>query len=235
MNLHLRILIGYHLLVGLLVLFAAGAALLFHQQHELLNQTSALVATDAAAATEKLDVAIHASQRYASIYAALLMLVLITVAFLSRQLRRGLVDRLVATAAVAQAVADGDRTRRANSGPDDELGIIGRQLNALLDKEQALHGEMDGRLCQQRQLLLGMLNQWPKKVGLFTIYGDLAVSTLDEAVREELDAAEIPFPSPPAQASEDKPFNPKVGEHELHCRLLRVEGRRPVGWLAEVG
>ncbi len=175
-----------------------------------------------------------AARRYAAIYAALLVLALIVVAFLSRQLRRGLVDRLVATATVAQAVADGDRTRRVNSGPDDELGIIGRQLNALLDTEQSLHAQMDGRLCQQRQLLLGILHLWPKKVSLFTIYGDLAVCTLDEPDREEIAAAELHFPDPPAQSRDDKAFAPQLGKRELHCRLLRVDGRRPVGWLCEL-
>ena len=351
MNLHLRVLIGYHLLVGLLVLCAAGAALGFHQQQEALQQgvgqasvqvqgTLAVLSQldahdallrralygDAAARTalprswaevegrveaaialpEGLDspVAAHrdlrwtlaryhqvaedlltavdlrgdaaetrlqdyetrvgdafrtlksqtyalveanlkttrdsegsvesTSKRYAAIYASLLVLALITVAFLSRQLRRGLVDRLVATATVAQAVADGDKTRRANSGPDDELGIIGRQLNALLDTEQALHAEMEGRLCQQRQLLLGLSHSWPKPVALFTIYGDLTVSTLDDQDREAIEAAELKFPDPPTYTADDRPFEVTAGGRQIHCRLLRVAGRRPVGWLAEV-
>lgn len=173
------------------------------------------------------------ARRYATIYATALALILIVVAFLSRQLRRGLLDRLVAAASVAQAVADGDRSRRADDGPDDELGIISHQLNALLDTELALHAEMEGRLCQQRQLLLGVLQSWPKQVAVFTIYGDLAVSTLDEQEREQVVAAELDFPAP-SKAGEDRPFTAKVGERELRFRLLRVDGRRPVGWLAEV-
>lgn len=179
------------------------------------------------------DVEIRA-RRYATVYGSLLALSLIVVAFLSRQLRRGLVDRLVATASVAQAVADGDRSRRANPGQDDELGIIAHILNYLLDTELALHSEMEGRLGQQRQLLLGMVHSWPKKVALFTIYGDLAVSTLGEEDREQLQAAELKFPDPPAQARDDQDFVTRVGERELRFRLLRVDGRRPVGWMAEV-
>jgi hypothetical protein len=178
------------------------------------------------------DVEIRA-RRYATIYATVLALILIVVAFLSRQLRRGLLDRLVATAAVAQAVADGDRTRRANDGPDDELGVISHQLNALLDTELALHAEMEGRLCQQRQLLLGVLQSWPKKVAVFTIYGDLAVTTLGEEERDRMVAAEIDFPAA-ASPADDRPFTAQVGQRELRFRLLRVDGRRPVGWLAEV-
>jgi hypothetical protein len=174
------------------------------------------------------------ARRYATIYATVLALILIVVAFLSRQLRRGLLDRLVATATVAQAVADGDRSRRADDGPDDELGIISHQLNALLDTELALHAEMEGRLCQQRQLLLGVLQSWPKKVAVFTIYGDLAVTTLDEKERDPVVAAEIDFPASPAKVEEDQPFTARIGERELRFRLLRVDGRRPVGWLAEV-
>lgn len=179
------------------------------------------------------DVEIRA-RRYATVYASLLTLSLIVVAFLSRQLRRGLVDRLVATATVAQAVADGDRSRRAHPGPDDELGTIVHVLNYLLDTELALHSEMEGRLGQQRQLLLGLAHSWPKTLALYTIYGDLAATTLGEDEREQLQAAELKFPLPPARPEDDREFVTTVGERELRFRLLRVDGRRPVGWLAEV-
>lgn len=263
MNLHLRILIGYHVLVALLVILVAGAAFGFHQQREALKSLVSatgrqfgLVAqvnesalanrtpADGAAHAElekgwnevenKIGAAAEAAQRYSAVYGALLVLVLITVAFLSRQLRRGLVDRLVATATVAEAVAEGDRSRRVHAGPDDELGIIGEALNALLDTEQALHAQMEGRLCQQRQLLLGMAHLWPKQVALFTIYGDLAVSSISGQEREDLQAADIRFPDPPKTAAEDRPFTATVGKRELTFRLLRVDGRRPVGWLTEL-
>lgn len=174
------------------------------------------------------------ARRYATVYASLLTLSLIVIAFLSRQLRRGLVDRLVATASVAQAVADGDRSRRAHPGNDDELGMIAQVMNYLLDTEQALHAEMEGRLGQQRQLLLGLVHSWPKKVALLTIYGDLAASTLGEEEREQLQAAELELPAPPKQPGDDPEFVATVGARELRFRLLRVDGRRPVGWLAEV-
>ncbi len=207
MNLHLRILIGYHVLVALLVILVAGAAFGFHQQREALKDAVAATGRQVGLVTQveesqglasrapgdgasraelekgwvelenRIGARPSAAQRYSAVYGALLVLVLITVAFLSRQLRRGLVDRLVATATVAEAVAEGDRSRRVHAGPDDELGIIGEALNALLDTEQALHAQMEGRLCQQRQLLLGMAHLWPKKVALFTIYGDLAVAS----------------------------------------------------------
>lgn len=179
------------------------------------------------------DVEIRA-RRYATVYGTLLALALIVIAFLSRQLRRGLVDRMVATASVAQAVADGDRSRRAHPGNDDELGIVAQVMNYLLDTELALHSEMEGRLGQQRQLLLGLVDSWPKKVALFTIYGDLAASSLGEEEREELQAAEVKFPAPPAQPRDDHEFVTTVGPRELRFRLLRAGGRRPVGWLAEV-
>ena len=179
------------------------------------------------------DVEIRA-RRYATVYATLLVISLIVIAFLSRQLRRGLVDRLVATASVAEAVADGDRSRRAVVGGDDELGIIADQLNMLLDTELALHAEMEGRLGQQRQLLLGLADAWPKKVAIYTIYGDLAVSTLAVEDHEAMQAAEIVFPDPPGKPEEDRDFTATVGSRELTFRLLRAGGRRPVGWLTEL-
>lgn len=265
MNLHLRILIGYHALVAILVILVGGAAFGFHQQREVLKEavsatgrqvgllarageTETLTSqapNDAASRAElekgwlevenRIAAAGDAAQRYSSLYGALLVVVLITVAFLSRQLRRGLVDRLVATATVAHAVlTEGDRSRRVHAGPDDELGLIGEALNALLDTEQALQAQMEGRLCQQRQLLLGMAELWPKKVALFTIYGDLAVSSLSDRDREELQAAELKFPDPPKEIKDDRPFVAQAGGRELTFRLLRSQGRRPVGWLTEL-
>jgi HAMP domain-containing protein len=260
MNLQIRILFGYSYLVTLLIVAAAGAALGFQQVAsrlaELEKQPSVVAATPtpdpaapsmvAAPATESLageaenkhneqikHVASMA-RRYAILQATLLILALSSLGFLSRILRRRLLDRLVNLATIAETVADGDRSRRATVGLDDEIGIVARQFNALLDAEQAAIAEGKGRLCQQRQLMLGLLESWPKKVGVFSLKdGDLIASNFETELREQVEASTLHFPEPDASAK-DSVLKLKNGR-KLQLSLLKAEGLRPIGWLGQIG
>jgi HAMP domain-containing protein len=138
--------------------------------------------------TEALKLANDEASRSA-IEGAVLLGVLVTVAllslgFLSRSLQRDVLGRLTEVGHVTEAIAAGDRRRRVRDFYQDELGLVARQLNAALDRQHELESQMQGRLLEQRRVLVGLLNQWPTPAAMIGIDGELVASTLtvdDEA------------------------------------------------------
>lgn len=136
------------------------------------------------------DANIEASQ--SAIEAAVLLGVLVTVALLSlgplsRSLQRDVLGRLSEVGSVTEAIASGDRRRRVRDFYQDELGQVARQLNAALDRQQELESQMQGRLLEQRRVLVGLMKQWPMPAALIGIDGELVASTLSEDDEDELD------------------------------------------------
>ncbi len=140
------------------------------------------------AKTEALKLANDEASRSA-IEGAVLLGVLVTIAllslgFLSRSLQRDVLGRLTEVGHVTEAIAAGDRRRRVRDFYQDELGLVARQLNAALDRQHELESQMQGRLLEQRRVLVGLLNQWPTPAAMIGIDGELVASTLtvdDEA------------------------------------------------------
>lgn len=133
---------------------------------------------------------IEASQ--SAIEAAVLLGVLVTIALLSlgplsRSLQRDVLGRLSEVGHVTEAIAGGDRRRRVRDHYQDELGQVARQLNAALDRQQELESQMQGRLLEQRRVLVGLMKQWPMPAALIGIDGELVASTLNEEDEAELD------------------------------------------------
>lgn len=122
---------------------------------------------------------------------AVLLGVMVTVAllslgFLSRSLQRDVLGRLTEVGHVTEAIAAGDRRRRVRDFYQDELGLVARQLNAALDRQQELESQMQGRLLEQRRILVGLMNQWPTPAGMIGIDGELVATTLTSEDEAEL-------------------------------------------------
>lgn len=166
-------------------------------------------------------------------------LALISLIALSRALQQHILLRLAEFKDISEAIAAGEVNRRYKESDDDELGILAQNLNTGIDAQKQLRTQAQGRLSQQRQLLLGALSQRKEGVALLGIDGLLAASTLEgEAVRaleahrdwilkggRELMRAYESGDPPPTHRIE---FSP---ECTLIFELLVAQKSRPVGWL----
>ena len=167
----------------------------------------------------------RAARRRAALQGLLVALAVLSLGFLSHRLGRDVFSRLAQLKAVAQAISEGDRRRRAEADRPDELGVIARQLNDMLDSQTELEGEYRGRLTLQRQSLLGLLNTHGPGATLLAPNGDTLASNLSSP----------PLFKEVIQGLEDREFerdeidHPSLGTVELQ----RLRNRdRTVGWLA---
>jgi methyl-accepting chemotaxis protein len=167
--------------------------------------------------------------RRATILALLVLLALFSLALLSRALNRVLLDRLDELATVAEAIAGGSFDRRAASHYPDELGAVARQLNAVLDREQQIQNEMEGRTALYRDLLIGLLGALPGPAAVIGLDGRLLASTLDAGTDDEIENAGARLSGIERDVGE---ASFEVGNGTLQLRLLCVQTGRPLAWLA---
>ena len=177
---------------------------------------------------------------------AVLLGVMVTVAllslgFLSRSLQRDVLGRLTEVGHVTEAIAAGDRRRRVRDFYQDELGLVARQLNAALDRQHELESQMQGRLLEQRRVLVGLMFQWPTPAGMIGIDGEIVASTLNVE-----DEAELHRLTPRVRAAAGVLMKRRfVKADELSVDIKANDGRRLVqiralasgdnqiaGWLA---
>ena len=195
--------------------------------------------------TEALRLANDAASRSA-IEGAVLLGVLVTIAllslgFLSRSLQRDVLGRLTEVGHVTEAIAAGDRRRRVRDFYQDELGLVARQLNAALDRQHELESQMQGRLLEQRRVLVGLLNQWPTPAAMIGIDGELVASTLtvdDEAELHRLTprvrmAAKVLMTRRFVKADElAADIKASDGKRVVQIRALASGDNQIAGWLA---
>jgi len=195
--------------------------------------------------TEALRLANDAASRSA-IEGAVLLGVLVTIAllslgFLSRSLQRDVLGRLTEVGHVTEAIAAGDRRRRVRDFYQDELGLVARQLNAALDRQHELESQMQGRLLEQRRVLVGLLNQWPTPAAMIGIDGELVASTLtadDEAELHRLTprvrmAAKVLMTRRFVKAEElAADIKASDGRRVVQIRALASGDNQIAGWLA---
>lgn len=180
---------------------------------ELLNVNhQAMIAADNEARIE--------AGRRAAAHGLVVVLALLSFAWLSRALRRDVLVRLTNLKSVAGSMASGDTDRRADATRPDELGLLAEQLNKLLDREAELRGRMDARLAASRALVLGLLQEIAKPSVLFAPDGRVVASTAADpevkTAREVLKRVR----------SGDVPDEAAFDVNELYAET------RPVGWLA---
>jgi methyl-accepting chemotaxis protein len=218
---------------------ASGQALLAYQS-EALPQFMALKQSvvdlhdlNHRAMVEANQRAQRAARRQAALHGLLVVIALLSLAFLSQALGRGLLARLAELASVVRAIAAGDTARRTVPGDSDELGVVARQINAMLDKVQQVESELAGRLQQDRQLLVALLRQLPHPAALLSLSGMLVASTLEAKDQDAVETAVAALDGL-AMRTHGRVIERTAGGREVTLRLLEASGERPVGWLATV-
>ncbi len=195
--------------------------------------------------TEALQQANDEASRSA-VEGAVLLGVMVTVAllslgFLSRSLQRDVLGRLTEVGHVTEAIAAGDRRRRVRDFYQDELGLVARQLNAALDRQHELESQMQGRLLEQRRILVGLMHQWPTPAGMIGIDGELVATTLtpeDEAELHRLTprvrvAAKVLMTRRFVKAEElAVDIKASDGRRVVQIRALASGDNQIAGWLA---
>lgn len=170
--------------------------------------------------------------------ASLVTIALLSFAALSRALQRTVIDPLDELRKTAEAVAQGETQRRVLVHTDDELGLVGRQLNALLDRQADLLSESAGRVTAQKQLLLSLVGASEMPVAVLGIDGKTVVSRLSEADTERLEviadhlrerSCERVDGMTPVLA--DKEIRLPAGGRLAVCRPLATPMGRPTGWI----
>lgn len=169
-------------------------------------------------------------------------LALLSMIFLSRALQQHVLNRLSEITKDAQAISTGQHDRRFDTAVNDELGVVATQLNSALDSLDELQIEMRGRLNQQKQMVLGLLDELEASALLVGFNGTLIASNdpsighddcaslrqwllahrqdILEAFDGEAHSIELP---------------PEVeGYNQASVRLLTARGRRPVGWIVRI-
>jgi methyl-accepting chemotaxis protein len=175
----------------------------------------------------------RAARRQAALLGLLVVIALLSLAFLSQALGRGLLARLAELTSVVRAIAAGDTARRTVPGDSDELGVVARQINAMLDMVQQVESELAGRLQQDRQLLVALLRQLPHSAALLSLSGLLVASTLEARDQEAVETVVAALDGL-ALLTHGREIERTAGGREVRLRLLEASGERPVGWLATV-
>ena len=170
----------------------------------------------------------------------LVVVALVSLAFLSRAMQRLVLARIERLVEGMSAIAGRHRRRLREEG-EDELARIASGVNALLDQYDRLEASTRGRLAQERRLVQGLVAAGGPRAALFGLSGELWAGEPGQAVVERVGAWIRQEGRGAAEAGE--PFTATVpvpaggpeggeGAGEVRLDLLVAPGGRPVGWLA---
>jgi NtrC-family two-component system sensor histidine kinase KinB len=187
---------------------------------EVKREVVELLDVNHAAMVRADEAARAAARRNAAGHGLVMVLALVSFAWLSRTLRRELLDRLGNLKVIAQAMAAGDQERRADATRADELGLLAGQLNEILDRQAELDGRMKARLAASSDLVLGLLGSLGEPAALLASDGRVVASTLpdDETAR--------------VRKGWRNKWSDVPGSGAEHRFSELSSGSRPVGWLA---
>ena len=165
----------------------------------------------------------------------LVTLALVSLVFLSRGLQRHVLARFERLRRGMAEVSEGVVGRRLLEEGDDELTMIARQVNLLLDRHQQLAARMRWRMAQERQLVLGLVRRLGPDVAVYGLDGELLAGGLDAggATRE----AVVEWIRGPGRRRLDAAEDLAELAGEVHrldgqpVELLATADGRPVGWL----
>lgn len=172
----------------------------------------------------------------------LVTVALLSLIFLSRAMQRHILSRLADLSEMSAAVARGDTRRRLLIEGDDELADLARHFNSSLDRHAELGAQMAGKISQEKQLALGLLDALQRPAVILGLDGrNLARSRHDlpaawrRAVEEwvEDEGRDVLNEAPTGAAVDARVIDTGDG-NRARVRLLLAEGVRPVAWLAEL-
>jgi HAMP domain-containing protein len=171
----------------------------------------------------------------------LMVIGLLSYLVLARMLQNLLLGRVQGLVEVTDAIAAGERKRRADATIDDELGRVARFINQALDHEQRIAALAQGRLAEQRELLVSLVRRLDHPTTVVGIDGAIIASTMSVQEQASLETL-TPEIRRAAKVLLDRKF---LSADELTTEVLeRSTGRafsiralaggpgRVVGWLA---
>ncbi|MBD3160849.1 MAG: HAMP domain-containing protein [Candidatus Eisenbacteria bacterium] len=194
--------------------------------------THQLLETNREAMIETDRVARRAATRRSVILGLLVMVALLSLGIIGRSLSRNLLARLTELQETTAAIVGGETGLRAPSQAEDELGLIARQFNAILDRQQEVEASARGLSALQRQLLLGLLRERGKPAALLSPSGDVIATTLDAPETERVHEAADQLPKEAGEPGEEAPVVLEREGGAITYRRLTTRDGRPVGWLA---
>jgi NtrC-family two-component system sensor histidine kinase KinB len=164
----------------------------------------------------------------------LVVIAIVSLVFLSRVMQHQILSRLERLSSGIEAMTVGHRRRLREEG-DDELAVIARQVNRLLDQYDELKGTSQGRLAQERRLVLGLLRSLDGRAALFGPSGELLAGEIEPGGLEHGivswirgEGRERAEPAEPVRATVS------ADGREAELELVLAPGKRPVGWLARL-
>lgn len=165
----------------------------------------------------------------------LVVVALVSLVLLSRVLQQQILRRLEELREGVQSIRAGEYRRLRQEG-DDELALIARGVNGLLDGYQELEGRARGRFAQERRLVLGLLRACGEGALLFGLSGELLAADTDPGELEGLVEDWIGEKGRDlARKAEPVRQTLSYGGGEVTVSLLIAPGDRPVGWLVRAG
>jgi hypothetical protein len=169
----------------------------------------------------------------------LVLVALVSLVFLSRALQRQVLFRLETLRDGVGAIVAGEHRRLWEQG-NDELTLIARHVNGLLDRYEELQGRTRGRLAQERRLVLGLLRAAAEgPAALYDPAGQRLAGELEPADAEEV-VIEWIRDQGRRLAEEGEPVTESIpgsgaaredGDEDLEAELLLAPNSRPAGWL----
>lgn len=164
----------------------------------------------------------------------LVVIALVSLVFLSRVMQRQILSRLERLSGGIEAMTVGHRRRLREEG-EDELAVIARQVNRLLDQYDELKAASQGRLAQERRLVLGLVRSLDGRAALFALSGELLAGEVAPGAVERGIVAWIRGEGRKrAEAAEPSRATVSADGREIELELVVAPGNRPVGWLARV-
>lgn len=247
MTLRARLLLGYGYLVALLLLVAGSAMLGFLGLSDRLqvaveegfrSAQTATTGAEAEALREQALLAAEEQAREAAIRSGtwlgfLVVVALVSLVFLSRALQRQILVRLEELRTGVGSIAAGKHRRLREMG-GDELGLIARNVNGLLDRYEELEARSRGRVSQERRLVLGLLGTAGEGAVLYDLSGSRLAGDTDLGAGDEKITTWIRDEGR-GRAAAAEPVRQEIAVDDgtrVELELLLAPGARPAGWIA---
>lgn len=161
---------------------------------------------------------------------------LVSFILLARVMQRTILGRIDELKRGVEAIATRDPRRRLREEGADELTVVARRINELLDRHQRAESRLEGHVRQERQLVLGLVERFGPEATVYGLAGNRVAGSddVDPAVRRWIRSegrTRLEKWEPDAEAIEERVAGEEGPAPKV--RLLTVSGVRPVGWLVE--
>lgn len=159
---------------------------------------------------------------------------LVSFVLLARVMQRTILGRIEELRRGIEAIATRDSRRRLREEGADELTVVARRTNELLDRHQRAESRLEGQVRQERQLVLGLVERIGPETAVYGLAGNrvAGIERADSSVRRWI-RSEGRTRTEGWQPGGEEIEERIAGDEGTapRVRLLTVGGVRPVGWL----